>query len=143
MPKVVVARKLYDSNPELVEALRLDFLAYKSSMHDTTPVVPDHFGRDAPFHSPPSAVSSELYHLHINDIELGMPDSSTDSTSWGSGTDQYYRTSDCFLIYTIGESCRETYILLAIITPRAHRQIRDRNLMDGLVLMAEAAKRHY
>lgn len=143
MAKVVVARKLCDSNPRLVESLRNDFLAYKSSMHETIPVLPRHFGRDAPFEYPASAANSELFHLHLNDIALGFSESSSVVAGWKDDTPQYYRTSDCFLIYTIGEQDRETYILLAIVNPHAHEQIRSNDLIGTLVAMAEAAKAQF
>ncbi|MHA7879652.1 MAG: type II toxin-antitoxin system YafO family toxin [Saccharospirillum sp.] len=107
------------------EALVQDFKRYK-----TTGDLPDTFGRDAPFdhpHTLPLALQERVFHLHLASANV----------VWKSNTPQYARTSDEHLIYCAGAVEENCFLLIAILSPDAHQQARDNNVMYKLARTAE------
>ena len=104
------------------DALISDFKRYKE-----TGELPDTFGRDEHYDHPYtlSAVQSEeLRHLHIN--ENGWP---LNVVQWG-------RTSDTHLVYCQGFIDSESYALLTYLSPDAHNQARNNDIMLNLAKSA-------
>lgn len=114
-----------------LRALVEDFKAYKQ-----TGLLPDTFGRDAPYNHPnglPTVKAEQLSHLHLCDAE----------EPWPRRAAQFRRTSDIHLVYCQGFSDESTYLLMAILAPDAHAQARDNTRMYHLAKMAERFRSQY
>lgn len=119
------------SQQELDDLLN-DFQQYKE-----TGRVPDTFGRDVPFddsYNLPLIRNEEVQHLHMK------PDS---MPAWPIHQVQYQRTSDVHLVYCQGSMNSQCYYLMSILTPNAHDQARDNNIMYKLGVMAESFRMKY
>lgn len=106
-------------------ALVQDFRNYK-----LTGNLPDTFGRDVPFDHPHTlllALQERVFHLHL----------ASANASWKSETPQYSRTSDEHLIYCQGALEEDCFLLIAILSPDAHQQAKDNNVMHQLARTAE------
>ena len=113
------------SDDELKQ-LEEDFERYKE-----TGIPADCFGRDAPYNhvnTLPSVLSAELQHVHLL----------TKEKAWPNRTRQFNKTSDNHLVYCSGYYSDQVYLLIAILTPDAHAQLQNRNLMYGLAEIAES-----
>lgn len=102
-----------------------DFKRYKQEG-----VVPETFGRDVPYdhlNTPPSVRDEDLRHLHLASADKPFPLRSI----------QFSRTSDTHLIYCPGILDPNCYALIAILTPDAHKQALQRDIMLKLAKTAE------
>lgn len=112
-------------------ALVQDFKSYK-----TTGDLPDTFGRDVPFdhpHTLPLALQERVFHLHL----------ASAIAAWKSETPQYSRTSDEHLVYCQGALEEDCFLLIAILSPDAHQQAKDNNVMHKLARTAELFRVKY
>ncbi len=110
---------------EELDALIDDFKHYK-----LTNIIPDNFGRDAPFDHPnsmPIVLAEEIQHIH-----LGSEDKPLSTTKI-----QFHKTSDYHLVYCQGALDNNCYLLMTILSPNAHEQAKSRNVMYKLGVMAE------
>ncbi|MGK0441985.1 MAG: mRNA interferase YafO [Pseudohongiellaceae bacterium] len=115
---------------ELVQ-LKSDFEQYK-----TIGTLPDYFGRDVPFdhpHTLPLVLQENVQHLHITDDGQPFPIHKV----------QMKRTSDTHLIYCQGVFNRDCYCLLAILSPDAHDQEHNNEIMYKLAKGAEKYRMKY
>lgn len=118
------------SNEEL-QQLVADFKQYKN-----TGVPPARFGRDALFdhpHTLPSVLAERIMHIHVDDGEQ----------NWDQRNSQYSRTSDYHLIYCQGFNDSECFLLMTILSPDAHAQERNNNIMSNLARMAEKFRQQF
>lgn len=109
-----------DEQQKLVD----DFKVYQSGG------LPDLFGRDVLYDHPsnlPSILTEQVRHIHL----------ATSINPWSIKTIQFYRTSDEYLVYCQGALCEDHYLLMAILSPRAHDKARNNNVMSKLGFMAE------
>ncbi len=116
---------------EHLSQLVADFKRYKE-----TGVPADHFGRDAPYNhvnSLPSVRLQELQHLHL----LIQPQSKTRSSR------QFNKTSDDHLVYCQGFYSNEVYLLIALLTPNAHEQARNNNVILKMAQISEMFRNQY
>ena len=112
------------SDEHLIQ-LASDFKRYKE-----TGIPAENFGRDAPYNhmnSLPSVRLQELQHLHL----LTQPDSKTRSLR------QFNKTSDDHLVYCQGFYSNEAYLLIALLSPDAHGQARNNNIMLKMAQISE------
>lgn len=106
--------------------IKEDFRRYKE-----TGDLPDTFGRDVPYDSDvtlDSVRSEEIWHLHL----------SGEDTSWSINLVQFSRTSDTHLVYCEHALYPGIYLLITLLSPDAHSQARNNNVMTHI---AEVAKR--
>lgn len=118
------------SNEHLAQ-LAADFKRYKE-----TGIPADHFGRDAPYNhvnSLPSVRLQELQHLHL----LIQAQSKTRSLR------QFNKTSDDHLVYCQGFYSNEVYLLIALLSPDAHEQARNNNVMLKMAQISEKFRNQY
>lgn len=118
------------SDKELTQLVS-DFKRYKE-----TGIPAHYFGRDVPYdhpHTLPSVRMEELRHLHILES----------STQKAPRRAQYYRTSDDHLVYCPGSNNSDHFLLISLLTPDAHEQSRDNNLMANMAVIAERFRQHY
>lgn len=110
-----------------LEDLVADFRGYKQDG-----VLPDTFGRDAPYDDAatyPLVKREEVAHLHLADASAPFP----------KFLRQFRRTSDsAHLVYCQGAMESDAYLLIIILKPDAHKLARDNNNMHKIGLMAEA-----
>ncbi len=110
---------------EHLAQLASDFKRYKE-----TGVPAGHFGRDAPYNhvnSLPSVRLQELQHLHL----LIQPQNQTQNSR------QFNKTSDDHLVYCQEFYSNEVYLLIALLSPNAHEQARNNNVMLKMVQISE------
>ena len=110
---------------EQLEQLVTDFRTYKEAG-----LLPDTFGRDVKYdhpHTYPLVRAEDVAHIHLTDREH----------LWPIHYVQFKRTSDIHLVYCQGASNPEHYLLIAILTPDAHEQARQNNVMANIGKMAE------
>ena len=118
------------SNEHLVQ-LAADFKRYKE-----TGIPADHFGRDALYNhinSLPSVRVQELQHMHL----LTQQHSKTHSLR------QFNKTSDDHLVYCQGFYSNEIYLLIALLSPNAHEQARNNNIMLKMAQFSEKFRNQY
>jgi mRNA interferase YafO len=116
---------------EQADQLVTDFRNYKQ--HG---LLPDTFGRDAGYdhpNTPPLLKAEQLRHIHL------LPDTSLPDQN----TPQYRRTSDVHLVYCQGALDEQSWCLIAILQPDAHKQALDRNVMLKLARVAENFRSQY
>lgn len=102
-----------------------DFKSYK-----LTGNAPEHFGRDVSYDHPnnlPIVLAEEVQHIHLGSEDNSLPINKI----------QYYQTSDIHLVYCQGALNASCYLLMAILSPDAHKQARSREVMFKLGTMAE------
>ncbi len=112
-----------------LSALVADFKRYKS-----TGILPSTFGRDVPYdhpHTLPSVLAEELKHLHL------------DSDGWPIKLVQWKRTSDTHLVYCQGIANTDHYALLAFLSPDAHDQAKNTDIMIKLAKSAGLFRDQY
>jgi mRNA interferase YafO len=98
--------------------------------------LPDTFGRDVPYdhpHTLPLMLAEEVKHIHLADGE----------NPWPVRAIQYHRTSDVHLVYCSGAMHDDHYLLIAILSPDAHAQAKDNNLMTRLGRAAELFRQKF
>lgn len=113
-----------------LEALTNDFRRYKE-----TGQKPDIFGRDEAYNhldTLPILESEEVKHIH-----LAAGDAPFLSKI------QFYQTSDKHLVYCQGWQDPSCFLLIAILTPDAHEQARNRTIMHNLGLIAEKFRQQF
>jgi mRNA interferase YafO len=119
------------SSQELAD-LEADFLWYKEKG-----VLPDTFGRDAPYDDDrtyPLIKTEQVAHIHLADGGTAFP----------KYLRQYQRTSDrAHLVYCQGAMDSDIYLLIIILKPGAHKKARDNNYMSKIGKMAEAFRMKY
>lgn len=115
----------------LSSKLAEDFKLYMDSQRG---IVPDYFGRDAPYLQPQEADQAKLSHIHIK-LPPGR---------FSAGVAQYFRVcgkgrplEDAALVYTRGWLEEESFLLLAFLWPDAHSAARDKALMRYLSRLAK------
>lgn len=102
-----------------------DFKGYK-----LTGIVPNNFGRDVLYDHPnnlPIVLAEMIKHIHLGNIDNPFPLNVT----------QFYKTSNIHLVYCQGAINNNCYLLMAILSPNAHEQAKNRDVMYKLGLMAE------
>ncbi len=110
---------------EELTQLSKDFAQYKNNG-----IPADYFGRDALYNhinSSPLVLSSELRHIHI----LTPANASTDKRR------RFNKTSDDHLVYCNGYYSKQAYLLISLLSPDAHAQSRNNNVMYALAQMAD------
>jgi mRNA interferase YafO len=119
------------SQQELAD-LVADFLLYKQGG-----VLPDTFGRDAPYdddRTNPLVKQEQVMHVHLADGDHPFP----------RYLRQFTRTSDnAHLVYCHGAMHPDSYLLIIILKPEAHKMARDNNPMHQIGKMAEAFRMKY
>ena len=102
-----------------------DFRDYK-----LTGVAPDTFGRDELYdhpHTMPLIKAEKVKHVHLLNAEK----------KWPIYRPQFYKTSDIHLVYCQGESDIGCYLLITILSPDAHEQAKNNNVMYQIGKIAE------
>lgn len=131
MIRVFKSKLIIDSTDKVeLDKLTNDFIAYKNGE------LPDLFGRDVFYDHPnnlPVILTEEVKHIHLAD---------TDSP-WHARVAQFRRISDKHLVYCHGAVNENYYLLLAVLSPNAHKQARNNNIMYKLGLMAEKFRSKY
>lgn len=108
-----------------------EFITYKETNN------PGHyFGRDADFYKPQKAIEEELFHIHLLDVSMK-------GYKRKQMLDQYYRTSDSFLIYCHGIASPDHYLLIDILWADGHKKINDDDLMNNYAAFAESFRKGY
>ena len=108
-----------------LKQLKTDFQRYKE-----TDSPADNFGRDALYddsNNLPSVRLVELRHLHLLN----------QSENFLRYARQYDKTSDDHLVYCQGFYSDRAYLLIALLSPNAHKQARNNDAMLKLAGMAE------
>ncbi|AMF94500.1 hypothetical protein AL536_13600 [Vibrio fluvialis] len=85
--------------------------------------LPTSFGRDAPLNRPKDALFAGLFHLHLGDFNRH--------------TFQYHRTSDDWLIYAKGLYDSNMYLLIDVLSPDAHKQSNNIDLVKSYIAIAD------
>lgn len=119
------------------DQLAADFKSYKEGL-----LVPDYFGLDGDYADNIRCKEEEVWHLHL--AEANSEPLWSTAPQQGRPTYQYpstqrppeKRTSDKHLIYTRGYMDRDAYLLIAILSPDAHKQARQNNVMLPLADIA-------
>ncbi|CAM4272865.1 toxin YafO [Klebsiella variicola] len=110
-----------------LDDLAADFLSYKKDG-----VLPDTFGRDAPYDDDrtyPLVKEEQVAHIHLADADAPFP----------KFLRQFKRTSDqAHLVYCQGAMDPDAYLLIIILKPEAHKMARNNNHMHKIGMMAEA-----
>ncbi|MGK3114696.1 type II toxin-antitoxin system YafO family toxin [Candidatus Pantoea formicae] len=119
------------SHQEL-DDLSEDFRFYKQDG-----VLPDTFGRDAPYDDDrtyPLVKQECVAHIHLADSHFPFP----------HFLRQFKRTSDqAHLVYCQGAIDMSAYLLIIILKPEAHKMARNNNNMHKIGMMAEAFRMKY
>jgi len=113
--------------PEELKCLEDDFRHYKGQG-----ILPDLFGRDAPYNHPntlPSVKAEDIWHIHLLDEESSWP------THCKNQSD---KTSDHHLVYCPAYQTSNCFLLIAILSPNAHAQARKNQVMFNIAVMAES-----
>ncbi len=113
-----------------LEALTNDFRRYKE-----TGQKPDLFGRDEAYDHPdtlPILKSEEVKHIHLAASDAPF-----------LSAIQFYQTCDKHLAYCQGWEDPSCFLLIAILTPDAHKQSRNRTIMHKLGLIAEKFRQRF
>ncbi len=113
------------TTPDELKQPGKDFERYK-----TSGIPADCFGRDAHYNhvnSLPSVLSAKLQHIHLL----------TPAPTQSKTTRQFNKTSDIHLVYCSGFYSDQVYLLIAILSPDAHTQSLNNNVMYNLAQMAE------
>lgn len=116
-------------DPIQIEALKTDFINYK--VFDITP---NYFGKDVGYDHPntPSVLLQEcVMHLHLNFNE------------WKPSVQPFKRTSDTHLIYCQGAMDPDAYLLITILDPDAHDQIKKFSIWCEIGEIAEQFRMQY
>lgn len=91
------------------------------------------FGRDTPYHQPPSVTEFNLKHVHLLTCK--------DYQKYEKHkTSLYHRTSDKHLVYASSPYDYDHYLLIAIIDPKAHQTANNMSFMRSLV---DICKQHF
>ena len=109
-----------------------DFKAYKKGFH--TPA----FGREAPFHDPrPAAEQAELMHIHL------LSNKQIKHLRVAKINSSYRKTSDSFLVYTVGFLSSNKFYLIDYIENGAHSKTKDMDYMRWLISQAESFRKSH
>ncbi|ANE77529.1 type II toxin-antitoxin system YafO family toxin [Dickeya solani] len=115
-----------------LDDLVADFHAYKQNG-----VLPDTFGRDAPYDDDrtyPLVKAEQVAHIHLADADAPFP----------RFLRQFKRTSDrAHLVYCQGAMDPEACLLIIILKPEAHKMARNNNNMHKIGMMAAAFRMKY
>lgn len=115
-----------------LDDLVADFLIYKQEG-----VLPDTFGRDALYDDDatlPLVKEERVAHIHLADADSHFP----------HFLRQFKRTSDlAHLVYCQGAMEPDSYLLIIILKPEAHKMARNNNHMHKIGKMAEAFRMKY
>ncbi|WP_394172375.1 type II toxin-antitoxin system YafO family toxin [Thalassotalea litorea] len=114
----------------------LDNLVKDFKRYKLTGVLPDLFGRDVAYDHPntlPIITAEQVQHIHLASADSPFPIKLL----------QFKRTSDQHLLYCPSAIHDDTYLLMAILSPNAHKQAFDRNVMYKLGVMAEKFRHNY
>ncbi|MDN5369586.1 type II toxin-antitoxin system YafO family toxin [Shewanella fodinae] len=99
-------RVLTTANPVWKTPLGTEIVAHFKN-YKARGITPLIFGRDAPLKRPKDAEFAALHHLHIG--------------NFNAITRQYSRTSDTWLIYSVGFLKQNCFLLIDILSPDAHK----------------------
>lgn len=125
----IIREQLPDND---LHTLITDFKLYKSGQG-----LPDLFGRDVLYdhpNTPPIIKTEEVRHLH-----LATPD-----TPWENlEAIQFSKTSDIHLVYCQAGSDPNSYLLIAVLSPDAHAQAKQKQLMITMGMMAETFRNRF
>lgn len=109
-----------------------DFLSYKKEG-----VLPDIFGRDAPYDDDRTYLlvkEEQVAHIHLANSNAPFP----------KFLRQFKRTSDqAHLVYCQGVMDPSAFLLIIILRPEAHKLARNNNHMHKIGMMAEAFRMKY
>jgi mRNA interferase YafO len=115
---------------ELVQ-LTDDFKQYKA-----TNILPKNFGRDVPYDHPntlPTLKTEQVQHIHLGSEDKPLPFNRI----------QFHQTSDVHLVYCPSFNNDDIFLLMAILSPDAHQQAKNREIMYKLGVMAEGFRNKY
>ena len=130
--------RIFKSRP-LIESLNeseLGSLVSDFKLYKLTGQLPDTFGRDVPYDHPntmPTLKNEDVRHIHLLDEDM----------KWQVNKLQFYRTSDTHLVYCQGGVDENCYLLIAILSPNAHEQARNNQVMFKIAIMAENFRRKF
>lgn len=108
-----------------------DFKRYKA-----TSVLPENFGRDVSYDHPnalPILKTEQVQHIHLGSDDKPLPFNRI----------QFKQTSDVHLVYCPSFNNDEIFLLMAILSPDAHQQAKNRDIMYKLGVMAENFRNKY
>lgn len=94
------------------------------------------FGKDVPYdhaNTPRLVLYHQVRHVHLFD-----PD-----TPWRPDSPPFQRTSDHHLVYCTGAIDERCYLLMALLSPAAHQQALQFDIMAKLGVMAERFRLSY
>lgn len=115
---------------EALAALEYDFRSYK-----TTGTAPIGFGRDAPYDHPSTPrilLLEDVRHIHLKQAD-----------GWPERLIQYKRTSDDHLVYCTGSLQTDVFLLIGLLSPDAHDQIKDFSVALKLGEIAERFRQQF
>lgn len=124
-------KEIFSQNGLNLEALREDFKQYKETAIPATI-----FGRDAEYNHPnglPIVRQEKISHVHLEDS----------NSPWDVSVEQFNKTSDIHLVYCQGFYDEKNFLLMAILSPNAHEQARNNNIMYNLGTMAKKFREQY
>lgn len=119
------------NHPE-AENLREAFRTYKQFDDDL-----GIFGRDGDYQRPKQCREEELNHVHLRPSDTYL------RRRWLKTSNRYHRTSDKHLVYCPGFHHRDTYLLIAVLEPKAHQDARNIDLMLKLTEIARKFRLEY
>ncbi|WP_036104411.1 type II toxin-antitoxin system YafO family toxin [Mangrovibacter sp. MFB070] len=112
---------------QALDDLAADFVSYKKDG-----VLPDTFGRDAPYDDDrtyPLIKEEQVAHIDLADAEAPFP----------KFLRQFKRTSDqAHLVYCKGAMDSDAYLLIISLKSEAHKMARNNNYMHKIGMIAEA-----
>lgn len=114
-----------------LDQLTDDFKRYKA-----TNISPENFGRDAPYDHPNTLAvlkAEQVQHIHLGSEDKPLPFNRI----------QFHQTSDVHLVYCQSFNVDDIYLLIAILSPNAHQQANNREVMFKLGVMAESFRNKY
>lgn len=114
-----------------LQGLTDDFKRYK-----LTGIPTETFGRDAAYDHPNTL--SLVKQEYVRHLHLLPPDK-----PWPLSKAQFNKTSDVHLVYCQGVIYQEYFALIAILSPDAHHQARNNDIMYKLAKSAELFRQKY
>ncbi|WP_430623914.1 type II toxin-antitoxin system YafO family toxin [Marinimicrobium locisalis] len=114
------------------EFLRAAFRTYKET-DDGQGI----FGRDGDYVRPKQCREEELRHVHLRPQDRFL------LRKWLKRKNPYHQTSDKHLVYCSGFHHRDTYLLIAVLEPKAHDDARNIDLMAKLAEIASEFRLEY
>ena len=108
-----------------------DFKRYKA-----TDISPENFGRDVLYDHPntlPVLKAEQVQHIHLGSEDIPLPFNRV----------KFHQTSDVHLVYCPSFNNDSMFLLMAILSPDAHKKAKNRDIMYKLGVMAESFRNKY